>query len=117
MGAAIMKYEEISPVEKEQATLAFRRNIPDEVVHALLGVALHDADWKWVQDRCLDFLDSPLPDVRNTAITCLGHLARIHKKLDRPKVMAALASKLTDPQSAGRAEDAMDDIEMFAKDA
>lgn len=111
-----MKYEEILPVEKEQAAKVFQRNIPDEIVPALLGVTLHDADWQWVQDRCLDFLDSPLPDVRNTAITCLGHLARIHRKLDRPKVLAALAGKLTDPQTSGRAEDAMDDIEMFAKD-
>ena len=78
--------------------------------------ASHVADWEWVQDRCLDFLDSPLPDVRNTAITCLGHLARIHKQLNRPKVLAALTSKLSDPQCAGRAEDAMEDIAMFARD-
>ena len=110
-----MKYEEIAPVEKEQAEKAFGRNVSEEIVHALLGVTWHVADWEWVQDRCLGFLDSPMPDVRNTAIICLGHLARIHKQLNRPKVLAALASKLADPQCAGRAEDAMEDIEMFAK--
>jgi hypothetical protein len=112
----MMKYEEILPIAKEQAEKAFGRNISDEIVHALLGVTYHEADWEWVQDRCLDFLDSPMPDVRNTAITCLGHLARIHKKLNRPKVLAALASKLADPQCSGRAEDAMEDIEMFAEE-
>jgi hypothetical protein len=102
-------------LQKNRRKKAFGRNVSDEIVRALLGVTYHDPDWEWVQDRCLDFLDSPMPDVRNTAITCLGHLARIHKKLDRPKVLAALAGKLSDPQCSGRAEDAMEDIEMYAK--
>jgi hypothetical protein len=110
-----MKYEEVQPTKKDQAEKAFRGNKPEEIVRALLGVTWHVADWEWVQDRCLDFLDSPMPDVRNTAITCLGHLARIHKKLNRSKVLAALTGKLSDPQCSGRAEDAMEDIEMFAK--
>jgi hypothetical protein len=50
------------------------------------------------------------------AITCLGQLARIHKKLNRPKVLAALARKICDSQCSERAEDAMEDIVMFAKD-
>ena len=108
-----MKYEEILPVAKEQAEKVFGRNISDEIVQALLGVTWHVADWEWVQDRCLRFLDSPWPAVRDTAITCLGHLARIHKKLNTPKVLDALTKKLADPACSGRAEDAMEDIEMF----
>jgi hypothetical protein len=111
-----MKYEAVRLIEKDQAEKAFRGNESEEIVHALLGATWHIADWEWVQDRCLDLLDSPMPDVRDTAITCLGHLARIHKKLNQPKVLAALASKLSDPDCSGRAEDAMEDIEMFAKE-
>ncbi len=110
-----MKYEVIQPTEKDQAEQAFRGNEPAEIVHALLGVTWHLADWEWVQDHCLGFLDSPMPDVRNTAIACLGHLARIHKKINKPKVLAALADKRTDPDCAGRVEDAIEDIEMFTK--
>ena len=111
-----MKYESILPVGKEEAEKAFRSNSPEEIVHALLSVTENAADGEWVEARCLGFLDSPLPDVRNAAITCLGHLARIHRTLNKSKVLAALQQKLADPECAGRAEDAIEDIEMFIKE-
>jgi len=112
-----MKYETTLPIPKEQAETAFQSKVPEEIVHALLGVTHHEADWEWVQDHCLSFLNSPLSDVRNTAIICLGHLARIHRKLDRPKVLAALANMRTNPECSGFVEDALDDIEMFTNEA
>jgi len=108
-----MKYEPILPVAKEQADSAFQGDSPEEIVHALLGVAEYESDWEWVEQRCLSFIDSPFPDVRNTAITCLGHLARTHRKLNKPKVLAALTKIRADPACAGRAEDAIEDVEMF----
>jgi hypothetical protein len=103
-------------VAKEQAEKVFQGNSSEEIVHALLGVTEHAADWEWVEDRSLGFLDSQLPDVRNAAITCLGHLAQTRRKLNKPKILAALTKKLADPECAGRAEDAIEDIEMFIKE-
>ncbi len=85
------------------------------MVHALLGVTYHEPDWEWVQGWCLRFLEFSDPDIRNTAIACLGHLARIHGRIDKTKVMKALRGHLDDLECAGRIEDALDDIEMFAK--
>ena len=108
-----MKYESVLPIAKEQAEKAFHGRDAEEIVHALLSVTHHDADWEWVQDHCLGFLDSPLSNVRTTAIICLGHLARIHKELDRPKVLAALNPLRADPECRAHVEDAIEDIEMF----
>jgi len=111
-----MNYVEIPPITKADALKAFLGNEPAEIAHALLCITWHIDDWQWVQDRCLHFLDSLVPNVRNTAIMCLGHLARIHGKLNKRDVIAELAKLQSDPEYAGRAEDAMDDIEMYIKD-
>ena len=110
-----MRYEDVAPVTKDQALVAFASQDANRIVHALLGTAYHESDWEWVQDWCLRFLESTEPAVRNTAITCLGHLARIHKKINKAKVMGALRSHLKDAGCEGRIEDAIDDIEVFAK--
>ena len=110
-----MKFEQINPVDKEQAARAFATADTEKIVHALLGTAYHEADWEWVESRCLQFLESPVPELRNTAITCLGHLARIHRKLNKAKVMQALSRYRDNPDYGGRVEDALDDIEMFVK--
>jgi hypothetical protein len=88
-------------------------DIPD-LLNALLAVTFSDPDWEWVQDRCLEFLDHPDSRVKALAVTCLGHLARIHRKLDKERVVARLAAvRLRDPELAGRVEDATEDIEQY----
>jgi len=110
-----LQYEDVVPVDKEKAAQTFQSNDSDKIVHAMLGVTYHESDWEWVQEWCLRFLDSTDPALRNVAIICLGHLARIHKKLDKTKVVSALRSHLKEPEYAGRIENALEDIEMFAK--
>jgi hypothetical protein len=68
-----------------------------------------------VQEKCLFFFQSDNPDIRKLAATCLGHVARIHNKIDKERVVAILKSHLKDPDIAGAIQDALDDIEMFAK--
>ncbi len=110
-----LQYEEVVPTSKDQALTAFAGNDTAGIVHAMLGAAYHEPDWQWVQDWCLHFLESSDPDIRGTAITCLGHLARIHQKIQKTKVVSALQAHAKDPAVAGRIEDAIQDIEMFVK--
>ncbi|PYC73334.1 hypothetical protein C7C45_06510 [Micromonospora arborensis] len=79
----------------------------------MVGLALHDADWRWCQDFYLRVLDHPEEDVRATAAICLGHLARIHHQLDTDIVLPALRARLRDPEVGGTVEDAIADIEQF----
>lgn len=107
-------YHEVKQVSKEDAEYAFQHESARKIVDALLGITFFHPDWRWVQEQCLVFLDSPRRDVCNTAITCLGHLARIHGKISKLKVLTALRAKKNEaPEFAGTIEDALDDIQLF----
>jgi hypothetical protein len=111
-----MLYQSVQPISRSEAERIFAGNDEHEICNALVGVAFYDSDWKWVQDQCLRFLDTPdiAIGIRSLAATCLGHLARIHKTIDLNKVIPVLESLLNEP-NMGTAGDALDDIEMFVK--
>ena len=102
-------------MSREEAQSAFATNEPDLICAALVAVALHDSDWRWTQDRCLEFAQHPDAGVRQIAATCIGHIARIHQKLDLEAVRPVLHQLLTDGEFyvSGCAQDAIDDIETF----
>jgi hypothetical protein len=108
-------FDEIPPVVKSQAEMAFEKGTTKEIVFSLLGTSMHSADWEWTEKWCLHFLESPVPEIRNTAIICLGHLARIHRRLHKTKVLNALSKYMSDPACSGQIEDAIEDIELFVE--
>ena len=111
-----MRYEEVSPIEREAAHDLLASKDPFVVCSVLVRLAYHDPDWAWVQARCLEFARDPRPEVRGCAALCLGHLARIHRVLDLDTVLPVLRALLDDPTGsfvAGIAEDALDDIGVF----
>ncbi|MEU1645507.1 hypothetical protein ABZ422_05865 [Micromonospora zamorensis] len=106
-------YYEPAPATHDTATAALAAGDIDTLTDSMVGLALHDADWRWCQDFYLRVLDHPEEDVRATAAICLGHLARIHHQLDTDKVLPALHARLRDPKVGGTVEDAIADIEQF----
>lgn len=112
-----MKYEGIVPLTREQAEQDLSGANAEKIVCALLSIGNHESDWQWAQDRALSFMQSPRPEVRRAAVMCLGDLARIHRRIERAKVLPALKELLADPECSGQAEDAIDDIEVFTKEA
>ena len=107
------QYKNPSPISRDEAEEVFANGTPAQICDALVAVTFHDKDWKWSQMQCLRFLGHTDPNVSGLAATCLGHIARIHRKLDRDLVVDALRKRLQDPKIGGRVEDALDDIEMF----
>ncbi|MGC4745212.1 hypothetical protein ACLQ28_06060 [Micromonospora sp. DT201] len=106
-------YYEPAPATHYTATAALAAGDLDTLTDSMVGLALHDADWRWCQDFYLRVLDHPEEDVRATAAICLGHLARIHHQLDTDKVLPALRARLRDPEVGGTVKDAIADIEQF----
>jgi hypothetical protein len=100
---------------REEAYSAFATNEPELICSALVAIALHDSDWRWAQDRCLQFARHPDAAIRQIAATCIGHVARIHQRLDLETVTPVLHQLLADTELyvSGCAEDAIDDIETF----
>lgn len=111
-----MKYHNITPVNKQLAQEIFESKNISEICDALVSVTFHEHDFYWAQEKCLCFLQSPDAEISGLAATCLGHLARIHAKLDKEKVVHALTLRQNDPEISGRIQDALDDIEMFVLD-
>ncbi|MDR2988034.1 MAG: hypothetical protein LBV34_24670 [Nocardiopsaceae bacterium] len=108
-----MEYVEPQPAERDELAQALSRGDKHRTAEALIGLVFHDPDWKWLQEQCVEFLEHPDPENRGLAVTSLGHIARIHGTLDS-NVVKRLQSLLDDPTLAGRVQDALNDIEMFA---
>ena len=108
-------YEEPQPISRDEASSAFATNKPEVICSTLVSIALHDPDWRWAQEKCLEFARHPDAGVRQVAATCIGHVARIHQRLDLDAVTPILHQLLSDTEVyvRGCAEDAMGDIEIF----
>jgi hypothetical protein len=109
-----MRYERVPPISRAEAEEIFRGYNGEERALALLRLTYHHHDWRWVQDLCLNFLNEGDINIQALAITCLGHLARIHRVIEFEKVVPRLEALLDHPELGGRASDALDDIRRFA---
>ncbi len=85
------------------------------IVEGLLSATYYDSDWRWVQSLSLRFLADADNNIRSNAAMCLGHIARIHGKLDVEIVIPRLRELLSDPTISPWAEDALEDIKFFLK--
>ncbi|MCV9933987.1 hypothetical protein OIU80_17025 [Flavobacterium sp. LS1R47] len=83
------------------------------VINTLLETTFHNQNWEWVQDLCIELLENKNPDISGLAVTCLGHIARIHRVIDKEKVLKAFESRKDDEAINGRIEDAIEDINVF----
>ncbi|SRR6266704_2747874 len=84
-------------------------------IHGLLSLALYDPDWKWVQDRSLELLQDPDLDLVATAILALGHVGRLHGRLELDIVLPELEALKTNEALAGRVSDVLNDIDIFVR--
>jgi hypothetical protein len=110
-----MMYESLEPIERPEAEAILGSDDPKAIVRTLLRLALHEADWRWVQTISLTFVRHPSVGVRRAVATALGHLARLHGTLDLATALPALRSLAGDPGVAGAAQDAIDDVEWYTK--
>jgi hypothetical protein len=106
-------YHEPQPITREEAESAFASGDSEEIAFALVNVTFHDPDWHWVQEKCLGLAQNDIAAVRQIAVTCLGHLVRIHRVLDLDRVLPIVEALSGDPEV--QVSDALDDIQMFMK--
>ena len=108
-----MYYKDVLPITRQEAEEAFSTGNVEKTCDALVRLSYHESDWKWVQSQCLRFGKNPHSEIRGVVATCIGHLARIHGVLDIETVHPLLEELLSDPEISGRAQDALDDIEIY----
>jgi hypothetical protein len=107
-----------------QPDLAWRAEMMAEVqsgdvvraTDALLSLTNGEVDRSWIEDTLLGVIDGHDDlQVRQLAVICLGHLARIHGNISDDTVVAKLKSLQRDPEFASRATNALEDVETFVK--
>jgi hypothetical protein len=110
-----MIYEQIEPIDRDQAEKLLTSNRRDAICRTLVSVATFESDRHWAQGQCLKFARHDDPFVRGVAATCLGHLARIHGAIDEDEVMPVVRELLrdSDPGTRGKAQDALSDFSVF----
>ncbi|WP_344875855.1 hypothetical protein [Allokutzneria multivorans] len=80
---------------------------------AMLAITNNDPDRIYVEDLLLECISAEFdPQLRALAVTCIGHVARIHRMVSRG-VLGKLEELLSDPDLGGIAEDALDDVKSF----
>lgn len=108
-----MKYQPIPELDREHIQEQLKSGAEGDVISAVLSAALHDNDWAWVQNICLSQLDHPSRWVKQACITGLGHVVRLHGKLDLDVVAAKLAAYRESDELSGSIQDLFGDINIF----
>lgn len=97
-----------------QVHAALDRGDLSAALDAMVGTALYgDGDFKELQELHLRLLEHEDHQVSALAATCLGHLARVYRRLDERRVVAALRRARALPHTSGTADDALEDIQIF----
>lgn len=80
---------------------------------ALLSLVNHESDRSWIESVLLRVVDSNFDlQVRQLAVICLGHVARIHRAISDSAV-SRLREMQDDPSLSSRARNALEDVEIF----
>lgn len=83
-------------------------------IDALMYITFNFADHEWIQEKCIEQINSAKnSSVKELAVTCLGHTARIHKTINKERTIPLLLKLLKNNELSGQAQDALDDIEHF----
>jgi hypothetical protein len=111
-----VRYEEPRPVSRAELSQALAGKDWERATAAMVSLAFHDGDSRWLTETFLGLLASEADDVRAIAATCLGHVARIHRKIDKARVIPALNNVANEPVVGPYAQNALDDIDVFIED-
>ena len=106
-------YHSLEPISKEEVEVELAFDDPDRKVNALLRASYHVDDWRWVQEKALQYLHHDDYWVRNASLLSLIHLARIHGVLDAETVRPILAKLQDDPEISGRVVETLEEINWF----
>ena len=112
-----LKYEPVPIMSRIEVEQAIQRDDPHELSIKVLAAALYAEEPEWPQEICLRLAGHSNNSVRGNRILGFGHIARIHRTLNRARVEPAIRRALRDPDDyvRGHADDAADDVEIYLR--
>lgn len=116
----VLKYDEI--LESELSYEAIKELVSqkspeiDKLLNAILYYATNDVNFELAQKLCILYYNSPIKELKYISIVCIGHIARVYKKLVDEQILENITKMAFDSHHEfyGVADDTLDDIEMFA---
>jgi hypothetical protein len=109
-----LRYERVLPVTKKELVSQLESQDPEIVASALYAATRYEEDWRWVQDKCIEYLESPEVSIRWAAATCLGDLALFRRPLDVERVAPALELAIQDSTIADPASFSLSMVKEFS---
>jgi hypothetical protein len=109
------RYEEIPEWSREAVERALRDDDASALIRAVIAVSMNEADWRYAQDLCVKLSSHPHFNVRGNAVLGFGHIARVHRQLDRDVVQPIIEAGLRDGDDYVRGQSlcAADDTAFF----
>lgn len=86
-----------------------------EMVHHLLSLSLNEIEFNAAKQLCEAYFKSKNTIIKRLSILCVGHIARVYKKLVEPFMIEDIKKIGSNPNDEfyGVANDALDDIESY----
>lgn len=99
---------------------ALSSNNKDIVINGIMAMVFNLDDVNWISNRLIELSKHNNVEISSLALTCFGHLARLHGNVGNLECVSNLLKNMSKNVSknvslGGVAEDAMDDIETFMK--
>lgn len=112
-----MKYESPPKYEVKEVNRLLKSNNDTDKIKGLLATVLNSGDYNLSMKQTMIFTNCESQWLKICGIQCIGHIARIHKKIDLKSVKELLTISLKDENRliVGNSEDAIDDVIHFLK--
>ena len=107
------RYVDITRLSDADALTELESGDSERISTALLSIGLHSADWAAAQQVAVRFLKSESETIVAAAVLSIAHSARAGKYVLK-SAFDSLRELGSNELFAGRVQDAMDDITMFA---
>lgn len=108
-------YKNVTPIDRFEAIKAIKSGISEKVYDGMLSIAFFEQDVEWAQNIFIELFKGTDTKVSALAAICIGHLARIHGRINKDLVVGILKSRLNEKELAGEIEDALEDIDQFVR--
>ena len=90
---------------------------PELLLQAVVAVSMYEEDQRYAEELCVRLARHPHFNVRGNAVLGFGHIARVHRRLEKKIVQPIIAAALKDQDEyvRGQAHSAKDDTEHFLR--
>jgi len=109
-----MKYSEPQPIGRDDVLNALASEDANTAAEAIIRMSCSELDVEWAEHICLIALGDQRKRVKTAALTAVGSLARRFRTLNLDLILPVIHGLLVDQDLQGIAEDALDDIAVFA---